>query len=52
MFSTGCYFQILLILTIYIKEKVHNGDLEDGYNDVISAKEIYVRKHTYFSNDS
>ena len=36
MIFTGCCFEILLILR-YIKKK-HNGDLEDGYNVIISAK--------------
>ena len=36
MFFTGCFFEILLILR-YIK-KIHNGDLDDGYNNVYLKK--------------
>ena len=46
MFFMGCCFEILLILR-YIK-KIHNGDLEDGYNDAISAKEICTETYILY----
>ena len=50
MFSMGHFFEILLIFALHEstdnrrkKKKIHNDDLEDGYNVVISAKRNMYR---------